>query len=128
MYLEEAALRRLLCSVAKILRHSESRLWVDVVARAVVDGTSGQPGVESFVSGMARLGEPFVFGLDQPAKFFIEFGLESVHATASSGYLSGKANPIFDLYTFHVLRRRSGLSAMTTGSPALGLVIEGDDR
>jgi 3-hydroxyacyl-CoA dehydrogenase len=102
--LEEPTMRRLLRSLAKVMRHGESRLWLDVVSRSVVDGTSGHATVESFVSGVARLGEPFVFGLDEAGSFFAELGFESLRVAASSCYQDRQASPICELYSFHVLR------------------------
>jgi O-methyltransferase involved in polyketide biosynthesis len=103
MYLDRQTNGRILASLASLARPSESRVWVDVVAESVVAGTSGVPEVEAFIAGMAQLGEPFTFGLDDTREFFGSCGLALQRCEPSSVYLSGPHHPIFDLYRFCLL-------------------------
>jgi hypothetical protein len=61
--------------------------------------------VEAFIAGMAQLGEPFTFGLDDTCEFFGSCGLALQRCVPSSVYLSGPNHPIFDLYRFCLLAR-----------------------
>ena len=107
MYLAKADNQRVLRSIARLMKHPQSRLWLDSIASSVVDDTTGHATVTQFVRRMARIGEPFVFGLDCPESFFRSVGLEPVRTTAASAYHSAERSPILDLYRFHVVRRSS---------------------
>jgi O-methyltransferase involved in polyketide biosynthesis len=74
MYLDRDANARVATSLGRAMRHVDGRLWVDVVAQSVIGGTTGAPEAEAFAAGMAQLGEPFVFGPDDPAEFFTRDG------------------------------------------------------
>jgi methyltransferase (TIGR00027 family) len=104
MYFEEPINRTVLSSIRSLMEHPESRLWCDVVAGSVVRNTSGYAQVEAFIAGMAKLGEPFIFGLDRPVPFFESLGYEVASDERSSSDQLGGANPIYDLYRFYVLR------------------------
>jgi O-methyltransferase involved in polyketide biosynthesis len=69
MYFDENVNRRILTSLRRIMSNSLSMLWIDVVAQSVIQGTTGYPSVENFVKGMEKLGEPFIFGLNDSAMF-----------------------------------------------------------
>ena len=58
-------------------------------------GSSGHAGVTGFVSNMARLGEPFVFGLDDAAAFLGPLGLCLERLTPAGAYHQNRQNPIF---------------------------------
>ena len=93
------------------MHHPGSRVWLDVVSQTVVDGTTGHHEVEAFLANMARLGEPFVFGLDKPSAFFAPLGFDSERVAPASAYHAEDAHRIFDLYSFHVLRPRADAAA-----------------
>ena len=63
-----------------------SLLWVDLVAKSVIDGATGFPEVESFLSRMEKLGELFIFGVEDPAIYFSSFGFEIARRTPSNAY------------------------------------------
>lgn len=101
MYQRVEHLAHILTSVARLMKHPASRLWLDLVTRSVVERTTGSTAADRFVDGMRRLGEPFILGMDDPTGFFREHGL-SVAAQVSSGhYLArGESTALFDLYGF----------------------------
>jgi methyltransferase (TIGR00027 family) len=103
MYFGERINRSILSSVRSLMGHAESRLWCDIVANSVVLNTSGYSEVERFIEGMAKLGEPFVFGRDDATAFLGGLGFEILSDDASTLRQSIRGNPIFDLYRFYEL-------------------------
>ena len=91
----------------------DSLLWVDIVAKSVIDSTTGFPEVQSFLNGMEKLGEPFVFGVEDAAIYFSSLGFEIVSRTPSNAYRRGLTDPVFRLYEFLLLRRTKALIAST---------------
>jgi methyltransferase (TIGR00027 family) len=105
MYFDAETNRRIFASLWRLLDNPDSTLWTDFVSRPVVDGTTGYAEVEGFLREMGRLGEPFVFGLDNPSPYFAELGYEAVRSRGSDWYLREHDDPLFAHYHFHVLRR-----------------------
>jgi methyltransferase (TIGR00027 family) len=101
MYFSEALNRQILTSLASLLHHPDSRLWLDAVTASALHGASGDAEAEAFLEGMARLGEPFTFGLDDAAGFFGASGL----AVLSDTPCTEDARRLFQLYRFYVLTR-----------------------
>jgi hypothetical protein len=98
--------RKLLSSIRQLMGNVDSVLWVDLVAKSVIDRTSGFAEVENFVSGMEKLGEPFIFGLEDAAVYFSTLGLEVASRAPSNVYRPGLTDPVFRLYEFFLLRAR----------------------
>ena len=113
MYFEEAVNRKILSSLRLLMGNVVSLLWVDIVAKSVIDSTTGFPEVQSFLNGMEKLGEPFVFGVEDPAIYFSRFGFEIASRTASNAYRRELSDPVFGLYEFFLLRRTKALIAST---------------
>jgi methyltransferase (TIGR00027 family) len=107
MYFEERINRSILSSIRALMEHPDSRLWCDIVASSVIRNATGHIEVEKFIKGMAKLGEPFVFGLDDPVPFLERLGYEIVGHDRSSSDPATRDNPLFDLYRFYVLRGRA---------------------
>jgi methyltransferase (TIGR00027 family) len=103
MYLDGQVNARLLRSVRGLMGDSSSRLWLDAVAASVVERRVDRPEVLRFLDGIARLGEPFVFGIDEAASWFAEARLHVERATPSSSLLGARADDIHGLYTFYEL-------------------------
>jgi methyltransferase (TIGR00027 family) len=100
MYLTRDQNRKLLSSLAPLLRHPSSRLWVDIVHADVVEGRDDRASVRRFLEGMARLGEPFVFGLSDIEGFFRGTGLRVERIVDSSVGLGDRADEVADIYRF----------------------------
>jgi methyltransferase (TIGR00027 family) len=68
MYLSARDLSRTLESIRELCGYRASRLWLDHVTETLLG--MRRPEVQSFLSSMARLGEPFLTGISDPAEFF----------------------------------------------------------
>jgi hypothetical protein len=77
----------------------------------VIDGTTGSGEVESFLRGMEKLGEPFIFGVEDAALYFSSLGLEIASRTPSNAYRPELTDPVFGLYEFFLLRRASAIES-----------------
>ncbi|MGV3486109.1 MAG: SAM-dependent methyltransferase [Planctomycetaceae bacterium] len=101
MYFTEEENREILGPVAKLLQHSDSRLWCDLVTESVVDGTSQQAEIAKFLDGMEELGERFIFGCDAPHTFLGHCGYPRTDTTSAATFL-GSDDPAFATYQFVV--------------------------
>lgn len=110
MYLTPDRFDRLVTGIRDLLNGRGSVLWIDLVSRAVIDGRTGFESAVGFVESMQRLGEPFLFGLDDPADYFAERGLTVRRHVRSSDYHDSASDPVFEHYGFwHLGSSRSGL-------------------
>lgn len=76
MYFTAGELDAVLDRAASVVgRHAQSRLWLDVVSDAIVARRDLPPGVDGFLDGLARLGEPFRTGCAAPAALLGRHGL-----------------------------------------------------
>lgn len=101
MYFDEDEVRMILQGMAPLLRHSESRLWVDLVDREAVAHPERFPGdVEAFMRGMQMLGEPFTFGTESVEEFMAENGFRCREVVVSDAYFPGENDPVYALYRF----------------------------
>ena len=69
MYFDQEESSKTFSAVARLLRHSKSRLWFDFVSKDVVDNTTGKLEMESFIRGIRRMGEPFINGYSNVKRF-----------------------------------------------------------
>ena len=112
MYFEAPKAHEILGRLAGLVRrHPDSRLWLDLVTPEVV-GRDTPPAARSFVEGMARMGEPFVFGHGDPAALFAGHGL-AVETVARSNHYRPSDDPLFELYYFAVLGPSAPQAAAT---------------
>lgn len=100
MYLKPERFERLITGVRDLLGNLKSVLWLDVVSQAVIDQRTGFDSADAFVESMQRLGEPFILGLDDPAAYFRDFGLEVRRHVKSSEYHGAGSDPVFGYYGF----------------------------
>lgn len=88
MYFTAEDNRRVLQSISQVLEHPDSELWCDMVTSSVVNGTTSVPAITDFVSGMRQLGESFVFGCDEPARFMKQCGFSVSRVVSAQDYLA----------------------------------------
>jgi methyltransferase (TIGR00027 family) len=98
MYLDAPALRAVLISLADWL--PDAHLWMDFVSPALLDSPAA--GVRQFLSDIARLGEPFVTGLDQIESLGTPW---RTVASATAAEVLGHDDPVERGYRFAVARR-----------------------
>lgn len=84
--------------------NTESRLWMDVVDRDIVDGSCPSATVKSFLKNMARLGEPFVFGIANLPEFFNSFNMQLEIVANTTNVFENVQDDIYRLYNFLVLK------------------------
>jgi len=101
MYFDEPTNRQIITSVHKLMRNAQSFLWVDFVADSVVRGLTKHHDVERFLAGMEKLGEAFIFGVDDPQAFLNSTGLQAREIVPASNYFR-TMDPVFSLYRFTV--------------------------
>lgn len=103
MYLAVDELRQSLSSIRALCGHPGSRLWLDHVTHRLLG--MGRPEVRSFLASMARLGEPFVTGFDDPVDFAASESWRLVeHVSAAES--AGDHDAIHREYRFSVLGPR----------------------
>src|SRR5262249_6827829 len=94
MYLSDQVNRRTLSAMASLMRDPRSRIWIDVVTRSLIERRAGHAGSEAFLDGIAELGEPFVFGIDEPEREFAECDLAVERVTPSSAFVESAPHSI----------------------------------
>jgi methyltransferase (TIGR00027 family) len=108
MYLNADRFERLISGVRALLENPRSVLWLDIVSQAVIERRTGFDTAVAFVDSMQRLGEPFTFGLDDPAQYFKDRRLHVVKHVKSSDYHGAESDPIFGFYGFWHLSSAEG--------------------
>ncbi len=108
MYFEDDVAHEILARLGELAgRHPDSRLWFDLVSEVVGSGETENPAIRPFLDGMAVMGEPFVFGHDDPAALLAHAKLEVVSETPSDAYRPELASEIYDHYRFVLARPRT---------------------
>jgi methyltransferase (TIGR00027 family) len=108
MYFAGDDAARILAGLARLVqRHPDSRWWLDFVSTRVAAGQHPEPSVTRFLDQMARLGEPFVFGLDA-AEGLADAHALRVEAGTHAGLVAGGALPLFEEYRFALLAPGTG--------------------
>lgn len=103
MYFEEQDVKELLIDMQSLLSHKDSLLWVDMVDREPVVNPENYAGsIQDFLRGMQILGEPFIFGSDDPAAFIDDSGLRCLDVVKSDFFLSDALDPVYSIYQFCV--------------------------
>lgn len=100
MYLSADRFYQLIEGVRALLGNRKSTLWLDIVSQEVIERHTGFDSAVALVEAMQRLGEPFIFGLDDPAQRFKEMALSVRQQVKSSDYHASAADPLFDCYSF----------------------------
>ena len=109
MYFGERHNRKMVDAIGSMMGHPDSRLWMDLVNRSVVDGQTRIPEVSAFLERMDEMGESFIFGSDHPREFVDSCGLETTETISVRDYLERErgecGDPVFDVYNFCVARK-----------------------
>ncbi|MCO4745038.1 MAG: SAM-dependent methyltransferase [Proteobacteria bacterium] len=101
MYFEDGDAERILAGLAALLGgHSDSRLWLDLVSERVARGEAENAAERAFLDGMAKLGEPFVYGTDDASALFAGFGLRVLDETRSDCFRPQPEDGVFAQYRF----------------------------
>ncbi len=101
----------LLRNVRRAMQNESSVLWLDIVRQAVIDRTTGFDSATQFVDSMQRLGEPFIFGVDDPEQFLTTHDFRTLRTVSSNVYNDADADPLYRFYDFWHLGPRCGENA-----------------
>lgn len=104
MYFTEQENRRVMQMVRALMEHPQSCLWSDFVTTDVVTGRTNNRNISAFLEGMDKLGESFIFGVDDPGPWLKQEGLGLVDTTRCGDYLH-ESDMVFNTYAFSVARR-----------------------
>ncbi len=107
MYFDEVSNCNILRSVQNLMGHLNSKLWIDIVDNIIVERRTTQGDIIKFLEGMDKLGEPFIFGLDNPHDFFQSLGYRVIKATPSNTYLSDLSDQTYRFYNFFQLQKQA---------------------
>ncbi len=93
MYMDPATIDRVIRALADLVQlHPRSRIWMDLVRREALHPAAPAP-VRAFLEGMARMGEPFRFGVDAVPPWLGSHGLQILEETSAIG-----PDPVLPLY------------------------------
>jgi methyltransferase (TIGR00027 family) len=104
MYFDESDNRKILASIRSVLRHPDSRIWMDCVTPEVIGLRTQDPNIHEFVQRMELLGERFIYGPSDPEKLLADCGLVTETNVTAAAYL-GSADPTMGEYRFLVAKR-----------------------
>jgi methyltransferase (TIGR00027 family) len=102
MYFEEPAMRALLQGILPVMQNENSLLWTDFASAEGVFHPEIYPEIKKFMEGMQTLGEPFVFGVNDPRGFMEENGFQSREVIPSNVFLGDSRDPVYAHYRFSV--------------------------
>ena len=116
MYFSEKEVRQILDGMLPVLRDPDSRLWIDLIDRQVVEHPEQLPSsVQNFVRGMQILGDPLTFGPSSVADFMCSVGLRSLEVTLSDVCFPEGTDAVYSSYKFCVA---SALTSTETAVPS----------
>ncbi|RYE10260.1 MAG: SAM-dependent methyltransferase [Hyphomicrobiales bacterium] len=104
MYLKSDRAEAIIASLAPLLVHEDSRLWLDYIAPEVLTNSLGRREIDTFLSATRTLGEPFFNAFGDIAQTLGAAGLELVEKTRAAA-LTKSSDPLYELYRFAVAKR-----------------------
>jgi methyltransferase (TIGR00027 family) len=106
MYFTREQNERLLRSVRRMMESGDAKsvIWMDVVHARVLDGSGASEDVKQFLRGMAKLGEPFIFGVVDDDPIFEACGLRVDSSIPSSRYAAEFPSEVMEQYAFVLAR------------------------
>jgi len=100
MYFSREVLGEMFRKIRSLVRSPISRFWLDHVTSELFEMESFD--VRSFLSSMARLGEPFITGFDDPASVAPDSWV--LAETTSAAASVGVSEPVHGEYRFSILK------------------------
>lgn len=104
MYFNQEDTNRILNGISRLLVHEKSKLWFDFVSQEVVDNQTGDLGIESFINGMRRMGEPFIKGYKEIDIELLRYSLVIENLNYSNKYINSE-DPLYKHYGFCLAKR-----------------------
>ncbi len=104
MYFSKQNIEPIFKSIANLMLHTHSVLWLDYASEKAVFDQTGITEIENFMGNMSRMGEAFVNGYDQIKSSLNPIGL-SVAQQISCGAFMGSSQPIYQHYNFCLIQR-----------------------
>lgn len=104
MYFKSDRAAAILSSIAPLLTHPDSRLWLDYIAPEVLTNTPYRREIDTFLTATRTLGEPFFNAFGDIAETLAEAGMSLVEETRAAA-LTKSNDPLYDLYRFAVARK-----------------------
>ncbi|TWU49850.1 SAM-dependent methyltransferase [Rubripirellula reticaptiva] len=101
MYFTADENEEILTRAGRVMQNPSSRLWSDMVAEGVVNGSHQIPEITKFLDGMEEMGERFIFGCDRPADFLLRCGFNNTETTSAGAHLKSN-DPVLGTYQFSV--------------------------
>jgi hypothetical protein len=87
------------------MKNPQSLLWVDYVQNGMFEARQSEPTVDAFLDSMERMGEPFIFGVDDATEWLGRFGFSlEEDADARKYFPDLNDKPVYPLYRFAVAR------------------------
>lgn len=104
MYFNEDIVTKFLKSVRPLMRHRDSRLWMDIVERSAIETPEKHSAsVQNFMLGMQKLGEPFVYGPESAEALARIVGMQCREAVTAQDLIPGATDPVHEVYRFCLL-------------------------
>lgn len=108
MYFSEEENNKILIQVSKMLEKSKAGyLWLDAINSSVINNLSLPDSVKGFLSKIAVMGEPFIYGIDPDKHLFTDNRLKVAEFKKTSNFIGNCENEIYDLYSFYLLKHQN---------------------
>jgi methyltransferase (TIGR00027 family) len=109
MYFSEQENLKIIMEISGLLKQNpDSILWMDMIDSRVIKNTENLPNeVKSFLSNMAKLGEPFVYGFDQGNELLNNAHLNIFERSFTNNYMEIEPSEVYSHYSFNMLRYKN---------------------
>ena len=105
MYFQHEDNKKILTELQQLMVcNSDSLLWMDKVHETALAAPNQTASLQSFLSGMAKLGEPFIFGFDETDSLLHESGLRVISSATTTNLKQVPHSDIYELYSFNILK------------------------
>jgi methyltransferase (TIGR00027 family) len=106
MYFSEKENQKIIMEISGLLKqNTDSLLWMDMVDSRVIKNTESLPKeIKSFLSNMAKLGEPFVYGFDESSELLNTAHLNIIERSFTNNCMEIEPSAVYSLYSFNILR------------------------
>ncbi len=101
---------KLLEEIAGLLEFSaDGHLWMDTVSEAVISSKNLPPGVTCFLSRIAKMGEPFIYGVDDQLHVFADCDMVIEEIQSTKDYISNCDGEVYEMYSFFLLKHKKNI-------------------